>query len=71
MANFAKIKKSYTVQGKFVKSKNSSLLSFLWFSLKNDNLGLKMKILKFLGIQPNDWVHTVSELPLVNWVILL
>ena len=23
------------------------------FSLKNDNLGLKMKVLKFFGIQPN------------------
>jgi len=27
-------------------------LSFLWLSLENDNLGVKMKILKFLGIQP-------------------
>jgi len=25
----------------------------LWFFLENDNLGSKMKILKFLGIQPN------------------
>ena len=34
------------------KSKNSPYLSFLWFSLKNVNLGSKMKILKFLGIKP-------------------
>ena len=33
---------------------NSSMLSFLWFTLKKVNLGLKMKILKFLGIQPTE-----------------
>ena len=27
-------------------------LSFLWFTLKNENLGLKMKVLKFLEIEP-------------------
>ena len=26
--------------------------SYIWFFLKNDNLGLEMKILKFLEIQP-------------------
>ena len=31
--------------------KISFLLSFLWFSFKNANLGLKMITLKFLGIQ--------------------
>ena len=36
----------------FVKIQKFILVSFLWFSLKNDILGLKMKILKFLGIQP-------------------
>ena len=41
------------MKGEFVKSENSPYLSFLWFSLKNDHLGLKMKILKFLGIEPN------------------
>ena len=25
----------------------------MWFSIKNDNLGSKMKVLKFLGIHPN------------------
>ena len=36
------------------KSGNSPYLSFLWFSLKNDNFGLKMKISKFLG-NPTYW----------------
>ena len=33
-----------------LKTKNSFQWYFLWFSLKNDNLGLKIKSLKFLGI---------------------
>ena len=32
---------------------NSPLLSFLWFLIKNAKLGLKMKVLKFIGIYPN------------------
>ena len=40
------------------KSENSLLLWLLWFSLKNDNLGLKIfEILKFLGIQPKYGHH--------------
>ena len=30
-----------------------SLVIIFWFSPKNDNLGSKMKVLKFFGIQPN------------------
>ena len=41
------------ILGEFLKILETALdLSFVWFCLKNDNLGLKMKILKFLGIQP-------------------
>ena len=40
------------IQTEFVKSINSPLLSVFWFSLEIDNLDFKMKILKFLGIQP-------------------
>jgi len=45
MAIFRKIAKiKYRTNPK--KSGNSLKLSFLWFSIKNDNLGLKMKVLK-------------------------
>ena len=34
------------------------------FSLKNANLGLKMKVMKFLGIQPNfkGWAYIELQL---------
>ena len=35
-----------------VKFQEFPLVIILRYSLKNDNLGLKMKILKLLGIQP-------------------
>ena len=40
-----------TIFLKFWRSSWKPLLSFLWFLPKNDNLGWKMKVLKFLGIQ--------------------
>ena len=37
----------------YMNSLKIEKLSFLCFPFKNDNLGLKMKILKFRGIQPS------------------
>ena len=57
----------------FVKSGNSPLLSFNYFSLKNDNLGLKLKILKFLWIQPKYEMTDVLILNLITpfvWIVL-
>ena len=37
------------------------ILVIILFSLKNDNLGLQMKILKFLGIQPTSKIKCSRE----------
>ena len=50
-------------KGAFVnKSENSPKFLFLGFLLKNDNFDLKMKILKFLGIQSNSKLFIRKEL---------
>ena len=41
------------MQGEFVKIEEFTLVIIFVIFLQNDNLGLKMKVLKFLGIQPN------------------
>ena len=46
----------------FLKSGNSSSLSFSWITLKNDNLCLKLKIWKFLGVKPNNRVACFAEI---------
>ena len=48
----------------FLDFTSSSYLSF--FCIKNDNLGLKMKILKFLGIQPYQVIPILHEVPEVH-----
>ena len=45
-----------------IRKKNRESLSFSWFSLKNDNLGMKLKILKFLGILPKKRSRKIAEL---------
>ena len=40
------------MKGELVKNRELALVSISWFSLKNDNLDFKMKIVKFRGIQP-------------------
>ena len=40
-------------KGEFVKIPELTLIMIYLISLKNDNLGSKMKDLKFLGIQPS------------------
>ena len=48
----------------------SPLLSFLWFSLKNDNFDLQMKILRFLGIQPNlKWWIRFTRNTKLEWIV--
>ena len=41
------------IKGEFVKIENFPLVIIFFDFLNNDNLGLKMNVLKFLGIQPN------------------
>ena len=52
-------KNGFSDYGESVKFQEFPLVIVLRYSLKNDNLGLKMKILKLLGIQPiytNFWL---------------
>ena len=49
MYEFRDFPKNGHTDKKYFRSKFEK---FLYFPLKNDNLGLKMKILKFLGIHP-------------------
>ena len=55
MVLFVKIFRNH-IYGEFVPGEFALVIIF-WFSLRNNNLGLKMKILKFLEIQPtlNGW----------------
>ena len=51
MAISGKLQKSY--KGRISKNPKFLLTTALRFPLQNDSLGLKMKILKFLGIESN------------------
>ena len=49
------------IKGEFVKIKEVTLVIILWLSFKNVKTGLKMKILKFLGIQAKCIFHYIDQ----------
>lgn len=55
MTIFVKIFKNH-IQAEFVKNREfTPVIIFFLFFTKNDNLGPKMKVLKFLGMHTNYW----------------